>query len=107
MTINNKNDFKYDDNCESIIIVATYNNNKEYNIWGAFGMYLAGIMLFAYIQLFRMESYFSSGVFHNFSYVLFILFHLLNIFPFLLLSKLINFLWPMGNVIFSMKSILM
>ena len=32
MTINNKNDFEYDDNCESIIIVTTYNNNKVYNI---------------------------------------------------------------------------
>lgn len=51
MTTCNKNDFNYDDNYESIVIVIAC-NNKDYNFWGDFSMCLAStIILFTYINL--------------------------------------------------------
>lgn len=62
MTTGDKN------NCNwgSVIIVTTYNNNKDNDVWGDFGMHLADTLLFTYIQLFKI-SHLSSVVSHDFA----------------------------------------
>ena len=46
MTTGDKNDC----NWGSVIIVTTYTNNKDSDVWGDFGMHLADTLLFTYIQ---------------------------------------------------------
>jgi len=62
MTTGDKNDC----NWGSVIIVTTYTNNKDSDVWGDFGVHLADTLLFTYIQLFK-TSHVSSVVSHGFA----------------------------------------